>query len=138
MTAKKPEMTLTPRVPKLSAEQARAIAAAEPGGGEIKPEKIDAGAENSPATVTAAPVATQVPIEPDQPLKGVTIETASDLRRFIRKKESLQSMTIRVPMSLYEDLQMIQKFAGRTMTDVIVEGTTPLVAELLGSIGKPQ
>ena len=137
MTAKKPEMTLTPRA-KLTGDQARAIAAAEPGGGEIKASKIDAEPVNSPATVMAEPEATQAPTEPQQPVKGVTIESAQDLRRFIRKKESLQSMTIRVPMSLYEDLQMIQKFAGRTMTDVIVEGTTPLVAELLGAIGKPQ
>lgn len=136
MTAKK-EMHLTPRA-KLSPDQARAIAAGEPGGGEIKTQKIDSEPVNSPATVTGAPAATQVTPDTQEPVKGVTIETAQDLRRFIRKKESLQSMTIRVPMSLYEDLQMIQKFAGRTMTDVIVEGTTPLVAELLGSIGKPQ
>jgi hypothetical protein len=94
-------------------------------------EKIPADGVNSPATGTEVVQATQALPEVQEAAQGVVLERVQDFRRYVVKKPATRSMTIRVPETLYDDLVVIQRMTGRTMTDVIVSGTTPLVAELM-------
>jgi hypothetical protein len=104
-------------------EAARRIAEAEKG----EPAKIASEAQNQPATGTAVVEATSTPPGPVQPVQG-------GFRRYVVKKPKRIPMTIRVPEELYDNLQLIEKFGGRTMTDVIVESTAPAAAALAAAI----
>jgi hypothetical protein len=74
--------------------------------------------------------------EPQEAAKGVVLEKLRDFRPYVRKKSSTRPMTIRVPESLYDDLIVIQRMSGRSMTDVIVSATTALVEQLIeGEVG---
>jgi hypothetical protein len=104
-------------------------------------DKLLAAAHNAeqPSVVPAPqPVrlTTPPPAERAAEPKGRTIVSVDDLRGFVKKREPRVPMTIRVPVSLFDDLQMIQKFGGKTMTDVLVESAAPVVAELMKRIGQ--
>jgi hypothetical protein len=43
-------------------------------------------------------------------------------------------MTIRAPVDLYDDLQVIQSVLRMTMTEVLVNAARPLVAELMAEV----
>lgn len=121
MSTRKPA-PMTPS-PTEKQEAARRIAEAEKG----EPAKIASEAQNQPATGTAVVEATSTPPGPVQPVQG-------GFRRYVVKKPKRIPMTIRVPEELYDNLQLIEKFGGRTMTDVIVESTAPAAAALAAAI----
>jgi hypothetical protein len=125
MSARKPApMNLSPTERQ---EAVRRIAEAEKG----EPEKIDAKGVNSPATAAPAAPATEPLPESQEAARGVVLQKLRDFRPYVGKKPSTRPMTIRVPETLYDDLIVIQRMSGRSMTDVIVSATTALVEQLI-------
>jgi len=64
----------------------------------------------------------------DEPLQEMVGFDA--LRAMIPRKEPVKLMSVKMPLSLYERMNLISRITDATMTDMIVAGATKEVAKL--------
>lgn len=134
MTSRKPTTLHVGEKAKPDPAALKALAATEPGGAVVQAPKIDSEGVNGPVAGSPAVQAPTPAPESIEPVAAPAIDSET-LRRYVVKRVLRVPMTIRVPEPLYADLQMIQKFGGKTMTDVLVEAAIPVVAGLVAKIG---
>jgi hypothetical protein len=117
--------------PKAAKDALLAVAAQEQEGTELK---IPAEGVNPPVAGTAEKVSANPAPEPAEPVKGLTLDSAEEFKKLLRKRVETRPMTIRAPVDLYDDLQVIQSVLRMTMTEVLVNAARPLVAELMAEV----